>query len=132
MYLIDTDILIYALRGRAQVMRKMEERASYPCAVSIVTYGEILYGAMKSSMKGFTLPRVRRVNELFPIVPLTPAVMETFASLKADLEGQGKRLEDFDLLIAATALVLNYCLVTNNERHFSRVPGLEIENWSKA
>jgi tRNA(fMet)-specific endonuclease VapC len=57
--------------------------------------------------------------------------METFADLKSRLEMEGKRLDDFDLLIASTALALNYRLVTNNERHFRRIPGLEIENWSK-
>ena len=56
--------------------------------------------------------------------------METFAEIKADLQNQGNVIDDMDLLIAATALTMNYTLVTNNERHFSRIPGLQIENWS--
>jgi predicted nucleic acid-binding protein len=57
--------------------------------------------------------------------------METFASLKTEMEATGKRVDDFDLVIAATAIVQGCRLVTNNERHFRGVPGLEIENWAK-
>jgi tRNA(fMet)-specific endonuclease VapC len=74
---------------------------------------------------------VRRVAELFPIIEATRVVMETFAGLKVDLERAGQRLDDFDLIIASTALVLNYRLVTNNEKHFKRIPGLHIENWAR-
>jgi tRNA(fMet)-specific endonuclease VapC len=60
---------------------------------------------------------------------VTKAVVETFGELKADLEQDGQRLDDFDLLIASTALMLGYRLVTNNERNFQRIGGLDVENW---
>ena len=56
--------------------------------------------------------------------------METFADLQTDLPIKGKFISDFDLIIAATALSFNYILVTNNEKHFSRIPSLQIENWT--
>jgi tRNA(fMet)-specific endonuclease VapC len=59
------------------------------------------------------------------------ALMETFGSLKADLERRGSTVDDFDLVIASTALVFNYTLVTNNERHFRFIPGLRVENWTR-
>ena len=74
---------------------------------------------------------MRRVAELFPVIEVTRPVIETFAGLKVDLEREGQRLDDFDLIIASTALVLNYRVVTNNERHFSRIPGIRIENWTR-
>jgi tRNA(fMet)-specific endonuclease VapC len=49
--------------------------------------------------------------------------------LKAALDRKGERIEDFDLLIAATALNLNYVLVTNNTKHYKRIEGLQLENW---
>jgi tRNA(fMet)-specific endonuclease VapC len=55
--------------------------------------------------------------------------METFIETKRTLELEGQALDDMDLLIAATALTLNYRLVTNNTKHFGRVKGLEIDNW---
>ena len=51
--------------------------------------------------------------------------------MKADLEGKGKRVDDFDLIIGSTALLMNYTLVTNNERYFRDIPGLAIENWAR-
>ena len=56
--------------------------------------------------------------------------METFGQMKALLESDGQRIDDMDLLIASTALTHNLVLVTKNEKHFRRVPGLEIENWT--
>ena len=130
MYLIDTDILIYALKAQPKVLERFAETGESPKAVSVVSYGELLFGAMKSSRPRESLARARRVGELFPVVDVSRAIMEEFAALKADLQSQGTPLDDFDLFIAATALSLGYRLVTNNERHFRRVPGLQVENWA--
>ena len=132
MYLIDTDILIYALKGDPIVVNRIRQMASQPKAVSVISYGELLYGAMKSHRRQESLARARRVAELFPIVDVTKAVVETFGSVKAEMESEGARVDDCDLLIASTALTLGYRLVTNNERHFRLVPGVKIENWSHA
>ena len=132
MYLIDTDIMIYALKGDPTVVGCFETHAADPKAISVITYGELLYGALKSARRQENLAKVRRTAELFPVVDTGMAVMETFASLKSELETSGKRLDDFDLLVGATALVLGYRLVTNNERHFRRIPGLTLDNWAKS
>lgn len=131
MYLLDTDILIYALKNHPVVVRNLEETASAPKALSVITYGELVYGAMKSVRRQENLARVRRTGEIFPVIDVTRAVMDVFGSLKAELTTKGTPLDDFDLIIASTALSLNYSLVTNNERHFQRVPGLRVENWTK-
>jgi tRNA(fMet)-specific endonuclease VapC len=131
MYLLDTDTIIYALKGDRHVVRRFEEKVAQPKAVSVITYGELFFGAMKSSSQHANLAKVRRVAELFPVVEVSRAIMETFGSLKADLEHRGKVVDDFDLVIASTALVLNYTLVTNNERHYRHIPGLRIENWAR-
>ncbi len=64
-------------------------------------------------------------------IDVSPAIIEAFGSLKARLETDGRRLDDFDIVIAATAITLGYRLVTNNEKHFARIDGLEIDNWAK-
>ena len=74
---------------------------------------------------------MRRLQEIFPIIEATNAIIETFVAIKADIETSGKPLDDFDLVIAATAISLGYRLVTNNERHFRRVKELTIENWTR-
>lgn len=132
MYLLDTDTIIYAIKGEPQVTRRLEETAGQPKAVSVITYGELFFGAMKSAAPQANLAKVRRVGELFPVIEVSRAVMETFGSLKAELQKRGKAVADFDLVIAATALVHSYSLVTNNQRHFRNIPGLRLENWVRA
>jgi tRNA(fMet)-specific endonuclease VapC len=131
MYLIDSDILIYSLKNQPMVRQRFEEKASIPKAISVISYGELYYGAKKSVQVEKNLAVVRRISELFPIINTTKSIMETFADLKTELQIKGKLISDFDLIIAATALSFNYILVSNNEKHFSRISSLQIENWAK-
>jgi tRNA(fMet)-specific endonuclease VapC len=128
-YLIDTDIIIYSIKGNLKVQEKFREKEAIPKAISIITYGELLYGAKKSIQPEKNAAIVYRLVEIFPIVGITRSVIEAFAEIKRPLEIRGERLADLDLLIASTALSLNYTLVTNNTQHFQRVKGLKLENW---
>ncbi|TGK00847.1 type II toxin-antitoxin system VapC family toxin [Leptospira semungkisensis] len=131
-YLIDTDILIYSLKNDPIVRQNFLERKNSIKSVSVITYGELIFGAQKSSYKERNLATVRRIAELFPVIELNSGIMETFGELKATQQKKGNTIEDFDLLIGCTALYLNYSLVTNNEKHFGKIPGLKIENWTKS
>ena len=128
-YLIDTDMLIYSLRGKEEVLENFKIRRNNPKSMSVITYGELIYGAKKSKYEEKNLAKVRRLVELFPVIDITPAIMETFGEIKAKLEKSGKIIDDMDLLIASTALSHNLILVTNNVKHFERISGLEVENW---
>ena len=108
-----------------------KETAAEPKALSVVTYGELLYGALKSRRRQENLAKVRRLQEIFPIVETTNAIMETSAAIKTAIETRGQSLDDFDLVIAATAISRGYRLVTNNERHFRRMEELKLENWTR-
>jgi tRNA(fMet)-specific endonuclease VapC len=130
-YLIDTDIIIYSIKGNPKVQQSFREKESIPKAISIITYGELLYGAKKSTQPEKNTAIVYRLAEIFPIVGITRSVIEAFADIKRLLEIRGERLADLDLLIASTALSLNYTLVTNNTQHFQRIKGLKLENWMK-
>ena len=131
MYLLDSDTLIFLLRGNTKVADNFEAHAPDPMALSVITYGELFYGAMKSARPVKNAARVRRVGEILQIIDVSPAIMETFGTLKADMERGGVRLDDLDVMIAATAIHLNYTLVTNNVRHFGRIPDLTVENWTR-
>jgi len=78
------------------------------------------------------LARVRRIESAIGILPADATISETFGMIKADLESKGTPLQDADLMIGATALSHNLVLVTNNERHFSRIEGLKLENWARS
>jgi tRNA(fMet)-specific endonuclease VapC len=130
-YLIDTDIIIYSLKGNNNVQNNLLEKKNISKAISVITYGELIFGAKKSKSREKNLATVYRIGELFSVIELTKGIVETFGEVKASLQKKGKNVYDFDLLIGSTALFLNYTLVTNNEKHFSMIPDLRIENWSK-
>ena len=131
MYLLDTDILIYSLKGESTVLENFKKFATEPKAISVITYGELVFGAQCSQRITENLAKVYKIREIFPLIDVTPAIMDIFGALKADMRKNGTPIDDFDLLIGATALTMAYRVVTNNERHYSRIPGLEVVNWTK-
>ncbi len=128
-FLIDTDIIINSIKGNPTVNQYIARHAAIPKAISIVTFGELLYGAKKSRQKDKNTSAIYRLAEIFPIVGITRSTIETFTDLKLVLDRKGEGIEDFDLFIAATALSLNYTLVTNNTKQYKRIEGLQVENW---
>ena len=124
-YLLDTSVVIDHMRGRSFIDSNCIEKA---VGISIITIGELLYGVYKSDDTKKALDAVNSfLTDLdIDIVPLNELIMSKFAAIKVYLEKKGKRLEDFDLLIAVTALVNNLTLVTYNKRHFERIEGLII------
>jgi tRNA(fMet)-specific endonuclease VapC len=131
-YLLDTDTLIYSLKGELTVLDNFRKFMAEPKAISVITYGELVFGAQASQKTTENLAKVYRIKEIFPLIDITPAVMDIFGALKADMRRNDTPIDDFDLLIGATALTIGYCVVTNNERHYSKIPGLKVVNWTKS
>lgn len=124
MKLLDTDICIGLLKAVPKVVaawRACDER----CALSLMSVGELAYGAAKARNPEAERGRVYRLVGILDEGSLTKAVMMRFGLLKAELETSGNA----DLLIAATALEHGMTLVTGNTKHFARIPGLQLENW---
>jgi len=130
-YLIDTDILIYSLKGVPQVISNFKLFEDAPKAISVISYGELIYGANKSAKVTSNLAKVHRLQEIFPVIDASKSILDCFGSIKADLSKEGISVADFDLLIGSTAITLGYTLVTNNEKHFSKIPDLKMTNWMK-
>jgi tRNA(fMet)-specific endonuclease VapC len=131
-YLLDTDILIYSLKGHEIVQQHLRSHLNDSIQISSVTLMELYYGAYKSQKVESNLAKVRKIENSLEIKPVNQEQVEVFGLLKAKLEAEGTPLDDFDLILAATALSHNLILVTNNERHFKRIDGLRIENWTRA
>ncbi len=130
MYLLDTDTLIFFLKGHEKVVENFRANTGQPKALSVVSYGELLYGAHKSTRAQENLAKVYRLAELYPVVEISRAVMECFGGMKASLSDKGISVYDFDLLIGCSALMLNYTVVTNNTKHFEKIEGLRVQNWT--
>lgn len=129
MYLLDTDTIIYLLKGRPEVVRNLSMHVDDVVGTSIISLMELYYGAFKSHQVAGNLARIRALEGRVKIWDLSREAAEVFGVLKAELENGGSRLDDFDLAVAACALSNDLCLVTNNTTHFGRVGGLRLENW---
>ncbi|MGB9499265.1 MAG: type II toxin-antitoxin system VapC family toxin [Dissulfuribacterales bacterium] len=131
MYLLDTDIVIYNLKGNASVKIHLQNHVNDSIRISAVTLMELYYGAYKSQKVESNLAKIRTIENALGVIPVDQEVVEIFGLLKSKLEKTGTPLDDFDLILAATALAHNLILVTNNERHFKRIDGLTIGNWTR-
>lgn len=129
MYLLDTGTIIYNLKGNRKVQENLRLHFTDIIQISIITLMELYYGAYKSHHVEPNLAKIKTLEQSLEIIPSGEEAAEIFGRLKARLESEGNRLDDFDLIIAATALTHNLVLVTNNEKHFQRIEGLKIENW---
>lgn len=130
MYLLDTDTIIYSLKGNDAVQKNLRNHIHDPLKMSVITLMELYYGAHKSVRVASNLAKVKRLETEFDVIPTGSESAEVFGMLKSGLEKSGTRLDDFDLIIAACAMVHNLTLVTNNVAHFKRIEGLKLTNWS--
>jgi tRNA(fMet)-specific endonuclease VapC len=130
-FLLDTDTIVYALKGNKTVAHNLRRRLNDPMAISTISLMELYYGAYKSQRVAANLAKVRTIEQSFEIILIGGESADIFGMLKAELEKDGIRLDDFDIVIAACALSRNLTLVTNNEKHFQRIAGLKLENWAK-
>ncbi len=132
MFLLDTDTMIYALKGKPEVLGNLSLHANDQLGVSVVTLMELYNGAFRSQQVAGNLGRVRALEKAVTVWDLQPDTAEVFGALKAQLDSDGMSLDDFDLGIAACALVHNLTLVTHNRAHFARVSGLRLDDWCLA
>jgi len=131
-YLLDTNICIYIRQRRPdEVLRRFSRLEPGEAAISVITYGELLYGAAKSLQRQVALVKLRELIHLMPALPLPEAAAETYGSIRYDLEAKGEMIGNNDLWIAAHALASGLTLVTNNEKEFRRVRALKVQNWTR-
>jgi tRNA(fMet)-specific endonuclease VapC len=129
-YLLDANIVIYLRQRRPEaVVRRFDRLQPGEAAVSVIAYGELQCGAMKSSQRAAGLERLRELTQALPALPLPEKAAETYGFIRADLESRGEVIGNNDLWIAAHALASGLTLVTNNEKEFRRVRGLKVQNW---
>ena len=130
--LLDSDVVSALMRShRIASARAAGYRALYPgYSMSAMTHFEVVRG-----LRAIRATRQESQFEVFAresmILPLTDEIFERAADIYAVLHRAGRLIPDADLLIASTALVHDMIVATNNEAHFSRVPGLRIDNWLK-
>ena len=131
-FLLDTNICIYIRQNKPdQVLRRFRRLQPGEAALSVITFGELLYGAAKSAQQTAALERLRELIRLLPALALPESAAEKYGAIRAELESKGEMIGNNDLWIAAHALAAKLTLVTNNEKEFRRVRGLKVQNWAE-
>lgn len=129
-FLLDTNICIYFLKGKYRLKDKFDEVGFDNLYISEITVAELKYGAEKSDYPDKNRKVIQKLSSRFKQIPIFSS-LEIFAKEKARLKKEGKPIDDFDLLIGATAIANDMTLVTNNEKHFDRLEKIKIDNWTK-
>ncbi|MBK6688367.1 MAG: type II toxin-antitoxin system VapC family toxin [Deltaproteobacteria bacterium] len=128
-FLLDTDSVSFALRGQGDVGERLRERKPSELCISSITLAELRYGAERKGSR-----KLHKLIDSFvasiEVAPFDEAAAVEFGRIGSILAGRGTPIGEFDVLIAAHATALRCTLVTNNVRHFSKVPGLAVENWT--
>ncbi|HNT49704.1 MAG TPA: type II toxin-antitoxin system VapC family toxin [Cyclobacteriaceae bacterium] len=127
-YLLDTNICIHFLGNEYNIKEKIEKAGLENCFVSEITIAELKFGAENSQNKEKNKKTIEDFIKKFSIIPIYNS-LDIYAKEKARLRKKGQPLDDFDLLIGATAVLNDFTLVTRNVSDFNRMDGIEIENW---
>jgi tRNA(fMet)-specific endonuclease VapC len=131
-YLFDTNALKAAIHEDPRMLMRMEGLRALDIGLPQPVIAEVEFGIARlpKSRKREALRAAAEITKAFyPRSSWTDEVSEQFGEMKALLQSQGQPVEDFDVAIAAHAIVEGATLVTANTRHFERIPGLKIENW---
>ncbi len=128
-YLLDTNIVIAAMKGNAGVRVRLESTLLSALILSPVVLGELEVGAEKSAHHERNRARLAELTERMPLAPLDAEASRCYGRIRAELEQQGTPIGANDTWIAAHALALGAVMVTDNVGEFSRVSGLVVENW---
>jgi tRNA(fMet)-specific endonuclease VapC len=130
-FLLDTNICIDIRRRRPpEVLERFGKLKLGDAALSVVTYGELIYGAQKSARREEATLLLQELTTFLHILPLPADAAQHYGAIRASLERRGETIGGNDLWIAAHALSQDLVLVTDNAREFSRVDGLEVQNWA--
>ena len=128
-YLLDTNICIYFLKGLHGLVEKFDEVGFENLYISEITVAELKFGAAKSEKPEKNKKVIEELVNNFKLIPIYKS-LDIYATEKARLRKAGTIVDDFDILIGATAIENKMILVTNNEKHFDRLTNIEIENWT--
>ncbi|MFA6008023.1 MAG: type II toxin-antitoxin system VapC family toxin [Candidatus Shapirobacteria bacterium] len=130
MYYLDTNTCIYFLNGKYESV-KTKILATLPNEIAIpsIVKAELLLGAYKSKNRKRNIEKIEKFLEPFEIVAFDDVMAYTYADIRYTTEKSGESVGPNDLFIAAIVKFHEGTLVTNNDKEFSGIEGLKIENW---
>jgi tRNA(fMet)-specific endonuclease VapC len=128
-YLLDTNICIYYIKGSYNLKEKFQQIGPENCFISEITLAELKYGVANSQREQKNQQALNDFLSGIQVIPIFKA-LDTYASEKTRLRQEGNLIDDFDLLIGSTAVTFDMIMITNNTKHFSRITGIQLEDWT--
>jgi tRNA(fMet)-specific endonuclease VapC len=125
-YLVETDWAVYYLRGREPYVSKLKAFRQDGLSVSVVSLAELYEGVFREPKQQ---DKERTLNNFLTgvdVIDVTQDVARTFGNLRAQLRSQGITVSDLDLLIGSTAIYYGLVVLTNNRRHFEKIPQIQL------
>ena len=131
MYLLDTNICIYAMKGNYKnLTNRLLSIPPDEICVSVITLSELEYGASKSNWGERSRQTINAFLANYEVLPFLEKDAVLFGQIRAKLAGEGTPIGLLDAMIGAQGLANNLTVVTHNIREFERIPGLSIEDWT--
>jgi tRNA(fMet)-specific endonuclease VapC len=131
MYLLDTNIVSYWMRGDEHVIDRLKAHLPSQLALSAITLAEILYGIQKSpTKKRERKARIQDITSMLDLYPFDEQAASRYAAIRCQLESSGRSISERDTQIAAIAMAQRLTVVTHNVKEFDRVHGLKVEDWA--
>ncbi len=131
MYLLDTNIVSYWMRGETGVLERIQSHSPADLALSTITLAEIWYGIEKSPhKKRERQERIEQISRVLRIYPFDETAAQHYASIRNQLEKNGRAISERDTQIAAIAQANALVVVTHNTKEFARIAHLKVEDWA--
>jgi tRNA(fMet)-specific endonuclease VapC len=131
MYLLDTNIISYWMRGDRQVIDRVKRQVPSDLFLSTITLAEILYGIEKSSIKKKERRlKIKHISSLLGMYSFDEAAAGEYAVIRSQLEREGRVISERDTQIASIAMANKLIVVTHNVKEFGRIHKLKVEDWA--
>jgi len=130
LYMLDTDMCSHIIKEHpVGVQQRFRKIAMEQLCISVVTYAELIYGVERSSSKRVNRPVIEDFVRHLDVMDWNSEAADQYGAIRAELEAAGTLIGAMDMMIAAHAKSIKAVLVTNNQKHFTKVKGLKVENW---
>ena len=131
MYLLDTNIISYWMRGDDRVLNRIKKCSPTELSLSTITLAEILYGIEKSPKKKRERRlKIKQISLLLALYPFDESAAGQYAIIRVQLERNGTVISERDTQIASIAMANKLTVVTHNVKEFARIAKLNIEDWA--
>jgi tRNA(fMet)-specific endonuclease VapC len=131
MYLLDTNILSYWMRGHRPLLDRIMSHSPKDLSIAAITLAEIYYGIEKSPVKKKERrTKIEQIRSILEIHPFDESAAAKYGVIRVQLEKKGLVISERDLQIASIAVANDLCVITHNVKEFNRVEKLKVEDWA--